>query len=126
MTEQNDKIHAIEREVIHEKLITKTIHKSDIAQHLEIDLVMTKVLLLRNTLDHDMITIKEVRDPIALLTDLLRDPLLDMTVVTDIDHALIQEISTILQDTHLPLDHHHDQEILDLLDPVHIQIQGTN
>ena len=53
-TEQNCMIHAIEVEVIHEITITKTIHKTDIALHLEIDLVMTRVLLLQNTLDHEM------------------------------------------------------------------------
>ena len=98
----------------------------DIALHLEIDLVMTRVLLLHKTLDHDMTILKEIRDPIALLTDLLTDPLTDMTLVTDIDHARIQEITTSLQDTHLPLDHLHGQEILDLLDPVHIQIHRTS
>ena len=49
-----------------------------------------------------------------------------MTLVTDIDHARIQEITTIVQDTHLLLDHLHDHEILDILDHVHIQIQGIN
>ena len=38
--------------------------QKDIALHLEIDLVMTKVLLLYNTPDHDMTTIKEIRAPI--------------------------------------------------------------
>ena len=33
-----------------------TIHKTDIALHLDIDSVMTRVLLLHNTLDHDMTT----------------------------------------------------------------------
>ena len=127
-TEQNDMIHAIEVEVFRKINITTTIiiHKTDIALHLEIDLVMTRVLLLHKTLDHDLTIIKEIRDPIALLTDLLTDPLMDMTLVTDIDHARVQEITTILQHTHIPLDNLHEQEILDLLDPVHIQIQGTN
>ena len=70
-----------------------------------------------------MTIIKEVRDPIVLLTDLLTGPLIDVTLVRDRDHARFQEITTILQDTHLPSDHLHDQEILD---PVHIQIKGTN
>ena len=124
-TEQNDMIHAIEV-VIHERTNTKTVHRKDKALHLEIELVMTKVLLLHNTLDHDMTILKEIRDPNALLTDLLTDPLIDMTLVTDIDHARIQEITIILQDTHRPVDHLYDQEILDLLDTVHIQIQGTD
>ena len=94
-TEQNDVIHAINVEVIHEIIITKTIHKTNIALHLEIDLIMTIVLLLHDTLNHDMTIIKQIRDPIALLTDLLTDPLIDMTLVTVIDHARIQEITTI-------------------------------
>ena len=49
-----------------------------------------------------------------------------MTLVTDIDHARIQDITTFLQDTHLLLDHLQDQEILDFQDPVYIPIQGTN
>ena len=49
-----------------------------------------------------------------------------MTLVIDIAHAPSQEITTILQDIHLHLDHHHEQEILYLLDAVHIQIQETN
>ena len=127
-TEENDMIHAIEVEVIHEIIFTTkiTIHKTDIALHLEINSVLIKKLLLHNTLDHDMTTIKEIRDSIALLRGLLTDPLIDMTLVTNIDHAHIQEITTILQDTHLHIDHLHDQEILDFLDPVHIQIQGRN
>ena len=43
-TEKNDMIHIIEVEVIHEIIITTKIqiHKTDIALHSEIDLVMTK------------------------------------------------------------------------------------
>ena len=69
---------------------------------------------------------QEIRDPTALLTHLLTDPFLDMTLVKEIDHALIQEITTVLQDTHIFLDHLHNHEILDILDLVHIQIQGKN
>ena len=87
---------------------------------------MTKVLLLQNTLDHNMTTINEIHDPIALLTDLLTDPLTDNTPVIDIDHARIQEISKILQDIHLHIDLLLDQEILGFLYLVHIQIQETN
>ena len=90
-TEQNDMIHAIEVKVIHKVFIIQTIHKTDTALHLEIDSVMTRVLLLHNTLDHDLIITKEIRDPVALLTD----PLIDMTLVTDKDHARIQEITII-------------------------------
>ena len=49
-----------------------------------------------------------------------------MNLVTDIDHARIQDITTISQDTHLLLDQLHDQEILEFQEPVHIKIQGTN
>ena len=128
MTEPNDVIHIIEVKVIHETIITIKIliHKTDITLHPEIDLLMTKVLLLHNTLDHDMTTINEIHDPIALHTDLLTDPLTDMTLVIDIDHARIQETTTILQDKRLHIDHLFDQKILDFLDLVHIQIQETN
>ena len=78
------------------------IHRTDIALHLEIDLVMTKTLLLRITHDADTTTIKEIRVPIALLTDRLTG----MAPVTDIDHVHSQEISTILQNTNVPIDHH--------------------
>ena len=128
MIEQNEKIHDTEVEGHHEIIITTkiTIHKTDIVLYLEIDLVMTRILLLHNTNDHDMTIIKETRDPIACLTDPHIDPLIDVTLVTDIDHARIQEILTILPDTHLPLDHLYDQETLDLLDHDHIPIQESN
>ena len=86
---------------------------------------MTKILL-HNTLDHERITTKEILDPTVLLTDLLTDFTINMTLVIDIDHVLIQEVTTILQDIHLPIDHLLDHEILDNLDHVHIQIQETN
>ena len=125
-TEQNDIIHAIDVEVIHEIIDTKLVHKTDIALHLEIDSVTTRVLLLHNTLDHDITITKEIRNPIALPTELLTDPFTDITLVTDMYHARIQEITTVLQDTHLLLDHPHDHEILDILDHVHIQTKGIN
>ena len=62
-TEQNDILHAIEVEVIHELTITTkiTIHKTDNALHLEIVSVMTRVPLLHTTLDHDMTIIRVSR-----------------------------------------------------------------
>ena len=61
MTEQNDMIHNIGVELHHEvTIITTTIHKTDIALHLEIGLVMTRVLLLHKTLDHDLTTINAI------------------------------------------------------------------
>ena len=71
-------------------------------------------------------TINEIRDPIALLTDLFTDPLVGMTLVINIDHVHIQEITTISQDRHLHIDHIHDQESLDTLDHVRIPIQRKN
>ena len=73
-----------------------------------------------------MTTINEIHDLIALLTDLLTEPLTDMTLVKDIDHVHIREVTTILQDTHLLIDHLRDQEVLDFLDLVHSRIQETN
>ena len=107
-------------------LIPRLIHKTDIALHPEIDLVMTKKLLFHNTPDHDMTTINEIHDPTALLTDLLTDPLTGMTLVIDIDHVHIQEMTTLLQDTHLHIDHLHHHEILHILEHVRYQIKETN
>ena len=92
-------IHDTEVEVHHEiNLTTTTIHKTDIALQLEIDLDMTKVLLIHTTLDHDMTTTKDTRDLIALLIYPHADDLINVTLVTDTDHAHIQEITT---DLHL-------------------------
>ena len=127
-TEQKDMIHTIGVEVVHGLVIItkKLIHKTDFALRPEIDSVMTKIILLHNTLDHDMTTINEIRHPIALLTDLFTDLLVGMTLVININHVHIQEITTILQDRHLHIDHLHDQEILDTLDHVRTPIQGEN
>ena len=124
MIEQKDTIHATDTEIRHELItITKTqIHKTDIALHQETDSAMTKLLLLHNTLDHDKITTKEIPDHTVLLIDLLTDLPMDMTLVIEIDHIPIQEITTILQDIHPPIDH----EILDNLDHVYIQIPEIN
>ena len=102
MIEQNAAIHDTEVEV-HNEIILQTntiIYQTDIVLHLESDLVLTKVLLLHTTLDHDMTTTKETRDLIALLIDLRTDHLIDVTLVIDIDHANIQEIIIILQNIH--------------------------
>ena len=121
-TEQKIMIIAIEAEVPHATtLTTKLIHKIDTVLHLEIDLVMTKALLLHSTLDHDMILIDAIHAPIVLHTDLHIDPLIDTILALDIDHAPIQE-TIILQDIQIHTDHLPDQEILDFLDPVHTPI----
>ena len=125
MIEQNTMIIDIEVEVHHETtLTTTTIHTTDTVLHLEIDLVMTKVLPRHNTLDHDMILIDGIHGRIALHTDLRINLLTGTTLVVDIDHAPIQE-TIILPNTQIHTDHLPDQEILDFLDPVHIPILET-
>ena len=71
MIEQNDMSHDIELEVYHEVIIrTKiTAHRTDTVLHLEIVLVMTKVLLLHKTLVHVETNKNDSRDPLALLID---------------------------------------------------------
>ena len=128
MTEQKDTIHAIEAEVHQEQIIITQVqtHKTDLVLHPETDSVMTKILLLHNTLDHDTTITKEIQDHTDLVTDLLIDLLIDMTLVIDIDRVHIQETTTILKDTHHPIDHLQDHETLDILDRVHIEIQDRN
>ena len=120
MIEQNTMIIDTEVEV----LTTRPIHKIDTVLHLEVDLAMTKVLLLHNTLDHDMILTDAIHGLTALHTDLHIDLLIDTTLAFDIDHAPIQE-TIILQNTQIDTDHLLDQEILDFLDPVHTPILET-
>ena len=118
-------IRDIEVDIHHEiTFIPKTaIHKIHITLHLEIDLVMTRILLLHNTLDQDMTIINETRDLIALLIDLSTNHLIEVIFVTDNDHAHIQETITILRDTHLPLDQIQDVESLEFLELAHLQIK---
>ena len=86
MIEQITMIIDTEVEVPHETtLTTKTIHKIDTVLHLEIDLVMTKVLLLHNTLDHDMILTNVIPGLTALHTDPHTDLLIDTTLALDTD-----------------------------------------
>ena len=59
---------------------TKTLYKIDTVLHLEIDIVMTKVLLLHTTLDHDMMHTNMIPGPTVLLTDLHTDPHIDTTL----------------------------------------------
>ena len=105
-------IHDIEAEVHQEIIKTKIIfHKTDTVLPLEIVLVMTNTLLLDNALVRGITIIKETHDLIALLIDPPTNHRIDVTLVTDIDHAHILEI-TILHNTKLPSDHLRDQEIL--------------
>ena len=121
-TTEKNMILVIEAKVHHEKfnLPKITIHKTDIVLRLEIDSVMTRKLLIHNTLDHDKTIINETPDLIALLIDPFTNHLI---LVNDIDHAQIQEITTILQVTHLHSDHLQDQEILGFQGLAHTQIQ---
>ena len=122
MTEQKIMIIDIEVEVPHViTLTTKLIHKIDTVLHREIDLVMTKALLLHNTLDHDMILTNAIHGLTVLHTDLRIDLLIDTTLALDIDHALIQEITN-SPNTQIHIDHLQDQETLDFLDLAHTQI----
>ena len=121
MTEQNTMIIDTEVEVPHEtNLTTKSIHKTDTVLHLEIeiDFVMTKVLLLHTTLYQDMIHTNVILDLTVLLTDLLIDPHIDKILVLGTDHAPIQE-TTNSQSTQIHVDHLQDQETLDFLDLAH-------
>ena len=122
MTEQKIMIIDIGVEVPHAiTLTTKRIHKIDTVLHLEMDSVMTKVLLLHNTLDHDMIPINAIHALIVLHTDLRKDLLIVTTFALDIDHAPIQE-TIIFTNIRIHIDHLLDQEVPDFLDPVHTPI----
>ena len=126
MTEQNVMILDTEVEVLHATiLIIKTLHKTDTVLHLEIDLVMIKILLLHNTLDHEKTLTNAIHDLTAPHIDLHIDLLTEITLTRDIDHALIQE-NTTFQNTQILTDHLPDQEILDFLDHAHIPILETN
>ena len=105
-------------------LTTRPIHKIDTVLHLEIDLAMTIVLLLHNTLGHDMILTNAIHGLTALHTDLRIDLLIDTTLVLDIDHAPIQE-KIVLPSIQTHTDRLLNQDILDFLDPVHTQILET-
>ena len=127
MIEQNTIIFDTEVEVPHETtLTTKTIHKIDTVLHveIEIDLVMTKVLLLHTTLDHDMIHTNVIPGPTVLPTNLHTDPHIDTTLVLDTDHAPIPE-TTNSQNIQIHTDHIQDQETLDFLDLARTPIPET-
>ena len=125
MIEQNTMIIDKEIEVPHvTTLTTKTIHKVDTVLHPEIDLAMTRVLPLHNTLDHDMILTNAIHSLTALHTDLRIDLLIDTTLTQDIDDAPIPETIS-LQNIQIQTHHLLDQENLDFLDPVHTPILET-
>ena len=122
MIEQNIMIIDTEVKVPHETILTtKTIHKIDTVLHLEIDLVMTKVLLLHNTLDHVMILTNVIPGLTVLHTNHRTDLLIDTTLAQDTDHAPIPE-TTNSQNIQIHTDHLQDQENLDFLDLAHTPI----
>ena len=122
MIEQNTMIIDTGVEVPHETILTtKTIHKIDTVLHLEIDLFMTKVILLHNTLDHDMILTNVIPGLTVLHTDPRTDLLIDTTLALDTDHAPIPE-TTISQNIQIHTDHLQDQKNLDFLDLAHTPI----
>ena len=125
MIEQNTMIMDTEVEVPHETILTiKTIHKIDTVLHLVIDSVMTKVLLLHNTLDHDMILTNVIPGLTALHTDPPTDLLIDTTLALDTDHAPIPE-TTNLKNRQIHTGHLQDQVNLEFLDLVHTPILET-
>ena len=125
MIEQNILIIDTEVEVPHKTiLITKTIHKIDTVLHLAIDLVMTKVLLLHTTLDHDTIRTNVILGHTVLHTDPHTDLLIDTSLALVTDHAPIPE-TTNSQNIQIHTDHLQDQETLDFLDLVHTPILET-
>ena len=110
MIEQNTMIIDTEVEKPHvTTLTTKTIYKVDTVLHLEIDLAMTKVLPIHNTLDHDMELTDAIHVLTALHTDLHIDLLIDTTLAVDIDHAPIPE-TIVQQNIQIHADHLLDQE----------------
>ena len=125
MIEQNIILIDTEVEVPHETILTtKTIHKIDTVLHLEINLVMTKVLLLHTTLDHDMIRINVTPGLTALHADPHTDLRIDTTLALDTDHAPIPE-TTNSQNIQIHPDHLQDKETLDFVDLVHTPIPET-
>ena len=114
-----------EVEVPHETTLTiKTIHKIDTVLHLEIDSVMTKLILLHNTPDHDMILTNVIPGHTALHTDPRTELLIDTTLALDTDHAPIPE-TTNSQNIQILTDHLQDRENLDFLDLAHTPIPET-
>ena len=104
----------------------KTIHKIDTVLQLETDLVMTKVLLLHTTLDHDMIRINVTPSLTVLHRDPRTDLRIDTTLALDIDHdpdPIPQKTNS--QNIQIHTDHLQDQETLDFLDLVHTPIPET-
>ena len=125
MIEQNIMIIDTEVEVPHETILTtKTIHKIDTVLHLEIDLVMTNVLLLHTTLDYDMIRINMTPGLTALQTDPHTDLRIDTALALDTGHAPIPE-TTNSQNIQIHTDHLQDQETLDFLNLVHTRVPET-
>ena len=127
MIEQNDMTLDITFGVHHATIILTKITplKTNIVLHLEMHLLMTKILLLHTILAHDMTTIKDILDLTALRIHLHIGLHIEMTLVIAIDLVLILEIIT-FPDILLHSDHLQYQEILDTPDPYHNPIHETN
>ena len=120
MIEQNVMILDTEVEVLHATILTtKLIQKIDTVLPPEIDLVTKKVLLLRITLDYDMILTNAIHALNVHHTNLLIDHFIDTILAHDTDHVSIPETIT-LQNIQIHTDHHLDHETLDFLDLAHI------
>ena len=116
MIEQNTMIIDTEVELSHETIrTTKIIHKIDTVLHLEIDSVTTKLLLLHNILDHNMILTNVIPGPTALHTDPRTNILIDTILALDTDHAPNPE-TTNSQYIQIHTDHLQDQKNLGFLD----------
>ena len=124
MIEQNICSRYRSRSTSRDNSYNRTNHKIDTVLHLETDLVMTKVLLLHTTLDHDMIRTNVIPGLTVLHTDPSTDLLIDTTLALDTDHAPIPEITN-LQNVQFHIDHLQDQETLDFLNLVHIPTPET-
>ena len=96
MTEQEDMIIDIEVDVHHAILIITKItpHKTNIALHLEIASLMTKVPLHHTILAPNKINLKENLHLIVLLVENRIDLQIDMTLIIEKDLVLILEITT--------------------------------
>ena len=99
----------------------KTILTLDIDLHLELVTIMIEILLLRITLDHVMIIIKETLDDMVHHTGLLIDHHTHVIHVLDTNLNLTPEIIT-SKNTLLHIDLLQDLEIPDTLDLVHTLI----
>ena len=111
-------------EEVHHVIVQQIVtlhHKIDILLNLEIDTVMTELLLPHNLADQDMTNIDQIHALIVIVhhTDFPIDRHIDDIHDLDIDHVHTPETSH-FRNTLRHIDLLLDQEILDLLDLDHI------